>query len=74
MPKTEVCIAGVTLYVDFTRFGASRGAYRDGLQIEPDCPECIEVDQVTVDEGVDMSELLKLDNIHGRIRDQILGA
>lgn len=74
MQKTEVTLAGVRLYVDYTYYPACRGARRDGLQIEPDEVEDVVVEQVTVDEGVDLSELLKLDNIHERIRDQILGA
>ena len=72
--KTEVTLAGVTIYVDYSYHSARRGARRDGLQIDPDEVEDIEIDQVTVDEGVDVSELLMLDNIHGRIRDIILDA
>lgn len=71
--KAEVTLAGVTLYVDYTYYAACRGAYRDGLKIEPDEDEDIEIDQVTVDNGVDLSELLKLDDIHDRIREKILG-
>ena len=71
--RSEVTLAGVTLYVDYTHYPACRGARRDGLQIEPDEVEDIEIDQVTVDEGVDVSELLMLDDIHERIREKILG-
>jgi len=72
--KTDVCIKGVTLHVEYTYFPPCRGAYRDGLKIEPDEPEDIEIDKVTADPGEDLSPLFDIPDVNGWIRDSILGA